>query len=318
VNATQSKSAPAASPAMRGVLSPVLTPFRADLSVDKALLTAQCQWLLRCNVGLAVFGTNSEGNSLSVSERSDLVQHLVGQGIDPTRMMPGTGGCALPDVVSLTQACLRAGVNNVLVLPPFYYKGVSDEGLFSFFSELIESVGSSDLRVYLYHIPPVSHIGFSMALIERLLNAYGPIIAGAKDSGGQWPNTATMIERFAPRGFSVFAGSENFLMRTLRAGGAGCISATANVNPAAISALCSQWTAPDADAQQERLDVVRALFAAMPMIPAMKTAVAEATGQMDWKRLRPPLVSLDEGQALQLRTSMQSAGFAMKIDYSTS
>jgi 4-hydroxy-tetrahydrodipicolinate synthase len=116
----------------------------------------------------------------------------------------------------------------------------------------------------------------------------------------------------------VFAGSENFLMRTLRAGGAGCISATANVNPAAIAALCSHWTAPDADAQQERLDVVRALFAAMPMIPAMKTAVAEATGQMDWKRLRPPLVSLDEEQAVQLRTSMQSAGFAMKIDYSTS
>jgi hypothetical protein len=193
---TQPSGAGAASLAMKGVLSPVLTPFRPDLSVHKELLTAQCQWLLNCNVGLAVFGTNSEGNSLSFGERADLVQYLVAQGIDPKRMMPGTGGCALPDVVSLTQACLRAGVKDVLVLPPFYYKGVSDDGLYAFFSELIERVGDSSLRVYLYHIPPVSQIGFSMELIEKLLNKYGPVIAGAKDSGGQWSNTASMIERF--------------------------------------------------------------------------------------------------------------------------
>ncbi|MEY4124453.1 MAG: hypothetical protein RL770_1034 [Pseudomonadota bacterium] len=135
---TQASGTAASSLAMKGVLSPVLTPFRPDLSVHKELLTAQCQWLLNCNVGLAVFGTNSEGNSLSFGERADLVQYLVAQGIDPHRMMPGTGGCALPDVVSLTQSCLRAGVKDVLVLPPFYYKGVSDEGLYAFFSELIE------------------------------------------------------------------------------------------------------------------------------------------------------------------------------------
>jgi len=304
-----------ASHAMRGVLSPVLTPFHADLSVHKELLAAQCHWLLKCNVGLAVFGTNSEGNSLSVGERSDLVQYLVAQGIAPRRMMPGTGGCALPDVVSLTKACLSAGVQDVLVLPPFYYKGVSDEGLFSFFSEVIERVGDSNLRVYLYHIPPVSQIGFSMGLIEKLLNRYGSVIAGAKDSGGQWSNTAAMIERFSHRGFSVFAGSENFLMQTMRAGGVGCISATANVNPAAISSLCSNWMAPDADAQQQRLDVVRALFAAFPMIPAMKSAVAQVTGESDWKRVRPPLISLDQTQELALQSSMKEAGFEMKIDF---
>jgi 4-hydroxy-tetrahydrodipicolinate synthase len=310
---THTAPANADSKAMRGVLSPVLTPFHADLSVHKELLAAQCHWLLKCNVGLAVFGTNSEGNSLSVGERSDLVQYLVAQGVDPRRMMPGTGGCALPDVVSLTQACLRAGVQDVLVLPPFYYKGVSDEGLFSFFSELIERVGDKNLRVYLYHIPPVSQIGFSMDLIEKLINRYGSVIAGAKDSGGQWANTAAMIERFSHRGFSVFAGSENFLMRTLRAGGAGCISATANVNPAAISSLCSNWMATDADAQQHRLDVVRALFAAFPMIPAMKAAVAQVTGKSDWKRVRPPLISLDPTQELALLNSMKEAGFEMKI-----
>jgi len=301
--------------AMKGVLSPVLTPFHPDLSVHKELLTAQCQWLLSCNVGLAVFGTNSEGNSLSFGERADLVQYLVEQGIDPRRMMPGTGGCALPDVVSLTQACLRAGVKDVLVLPPFYYKGVSDDGLYAFFSELIERVGDSSLRVYLYHIPPVSQIGFSMELIEKLLHKYGPVIAGSKDSGGQWANTAAMIERFSERGFSVFAGSENFLMRTMRAGGAGCISATANVNPAAIASLCANWTDSDADAQQQRLDLVRSLFSALPMIPAMKTAVAQTTGKADWKVVRPPLVSLTTAQETQLLGSMKDAGFSMKIDY---
>jgi 4-hydroxy-tetrahydrodipicolinate synthase len=154
-----------------------------------------------------------------------------------------------------------------------------------------------------------------MELIEKLLNKYGPVIAGAKDSGGQWSNTASMIERFSARGFSVFAGSENFLMRTMRAGGAGCISATANVNPAAISSLCANWTDSDADAQQQRLDLVRSLFSALPMIPAMKTAVAQTTGKEDWKVVRPPLISLTAAQETQLLNSMTDAGFSMKIDY---
>jgi 4-hydroxy-tetrahydrodipicolinate synthase len=154
-----------------------------------------------------------------------------------------------------------------------------------------------------------------MELIEKLLNKYGPVIAGAKDSGGQWSNTASMIERFSARGFSVFAGSENFLMRTMRAGGAGCISATANVNPAAISSLCANWTDSDADTQQQRLDLVRSLFSALPMIPAMKTAVAQTTGKEDWKVVRPPLISLTAAQEVQLLNSMKDAGFSMKIDY---
>lgn len=301
--------------AIKGILSPVLTPFRPDLSVDGDLLAAQCRWLVSCNVGLAVFGTNSEGNSLTVSERSDVVQQLVAQGIPAARMMPGTGGCALPDVVSLTTACLRSGVNSVLVLPPFYYKGVSDDGLFAFFSEVIERVGDSDMRMYLYHIPSVSQVGISLDLIDRLMMRYGPVIAGAKDSGGQWENTDAMIERFGARGFAVFAGSENFLMRTLRAGGAGCISATANVNPAAIASLCDEWQSADADARQQRLDTVRSLFSALPMIAAMKTAVAEASDRPDWKRLRPPLVPLTTAQQTQLREAMRQAGFSMSITY---
>ena len=298
---------------MKGVLSPVLTPFKADLSVDVGCLEAQCRWLLGADVGLAIFGTNSEGNSMSAAERGDVIEQLVAAGIDPLRMMPGTSACALDDAVQMTRVAVRAGVGGVLVLPPFYYKGVSDDGLFAFFSELIERVGDSALRLYLYHIPPVAQVPLSLALIERLLDRWGPVVAGIKDSGGQWDHTAALIERFAPRGFAVFAGSETFLLRTLRAGGVGCISATANVNPAAIAALARDADATDADARQQRLDSVRQVFAALPMIAAMKQAMADATGLPDWQRLRPPLVGLSPAQRETLRSAMAQAGFRIDI-----
>lgn len=298
---------------MRGVLSPVLTPFRSDLSVDVPALAAQCRWLLAADVGLAIFGTNSEGNSISTSERSDVIAQLVADGIDATRMMPGTGACALDDAVRLTRVAVQAGVGGVLVLPPFYYKGVSDDGLFAFFSELIERVGEAALRLYLYHIPPVAQVPLSLPLIERLLDRYGAVVAGIKDSGGQWANTAALIERFAPRGFAVFAGSETFLLPTLRAGGVGCISATANVNPAAIAALARHFDAPDVELRQARLDTVRQVFASLPMIAAMKQAMADATGLPDWRRLRPPLVELDAVQRETLSQAMALADFRIAI-----
>jgi 4-hydroxy-tetrahydrodipicolinate synthase len=298
---------------MSGVLSPVVTPFSDNLAVDMPRLVAHCRWLLEADVGLAVFGTNSEGNSLSIGERTAALQALTEAGLPAERMMPGTGGCAIPDVVELTRTAVEMGCGGVLVLPPFYYKGVSDDGLFAFYSEVIERVADERLRLYLYHIPPVAQVPLSLDLVGRLLDRYGSIVAGIKDSGGQWDNTAALIERFAPRGFSVFAGSENFLMRTMRAGGAGCISATANVNPAAISALCKEWQSADADARQQRLDTVRAVFSSLPMIAAMKSAIAGASGQADWKRLRPPLMQLNAEQEQQLQTNLSDAQFAMTI-----
>ena len=299
--------------AMHGVLSPVITPFRADLSVDVAVLAAQCRWLLDADVGLAIFGTNSEGNSMSVAERVDVIAALVAAGIPAARMMPGTGACALHDAVALTRSAVKAGVGGVLVLPPFYYKGVSDDGLFAFFSELIERVGDAALRLYLYHIPPVAQVPIPLAVIERLLDRYGSVVAGIKDSGGQWDNTAAMIERFAPRGFAVFAGSETFLLQTLRAGGAGCISATANVNPAAIAELYRHRDAADAEQRQQWLDQVRKVFATLPMIAAMKSAMAAATGLPDWQRLRPPLVGLTAEQQATLRSTMAQADFEIAV-----
>src|SRR6266702_4581545 len=203
---------------MKGVLSPVVTPFKADLSPDPERFIRQCRWLLSQDVGLAVFGTNSEANSLSTEEKVELLDRLVGAGVDPGRMMPGTGCCALTDSVRLTAHAMKLGCGGVLMLPPFYYKGVSDDGLFRNFAEVIERVGDRRLRIYLYHIPPVSQVPITVGLIERLLKAYPGIVAGAKDSSGDWNNTQAYLVNFASQGFDVFAGSETFLLQNMRNG----------------------------------------------------------------------------------------------------
>ena len=294
-----------------GVLAPVVTPFDADYAPDPERFARHCKWLLGNGVGLAVFGTNSEANSLAVPERIDLLEQLVAAGVDPARMMPGTGTCAMTDTVRLTAHATALGCAGVLMLPPFYYKGVSDEGLYRSYSEVIQRVGDARLRVYLYNIPPVAQVPISLALIERLLRDYPGVIAGVKDSSGDWANTKAMLERFAPQGFDVFAGSEVFLLATLRHGGRGCISATANVNPAAIDAVFRQWQGAGADAMQAGLDRVRAIFQKHPMISALKAAVAHWSGDARWRTVRPPLVELGAAQSEALVAELEAAGFAM-------
>jgi 4-hydroxy-tetrahydrodipicolinate synthase len=296
---------------IRGVLSPVVTPFRSDLSPDPEKLVRHCRWLLSNDVGLAVFGTNSEGNSLAVDEKIELLDQLVGDGIDPARMMPGTGSCAITDTARLTAHATKLGCAGVLMLPPFYYKGVSDEGLFRSFAEVIERVGDSRLRIYLYNIPPVSQVAITVPLIERLLTAYPEVIAGAKDSSGDWNNTKAYLDNFAQHGFDVFPGAETFLLRGMQSGGVGCISATANVNPRAISNLFATWGSPDAITQQARLDEIRVIFAKYPMIPALKAAIAHHGRDASWITVRPPLVELSADQNASLVGDLDNAGFTM-------
>ncbi len=296
---------------LAGIYSPVLTPFKTDLSPDTRQFVRHCQWLVKSEVGLAVFGTNSEANSLSVGERRGLLDALLAEGVPAARLMPGTGCCSITDSVELTRHATAAGVGGVLMLPPFYYKGVSDEGLFRNYSEIIQRVGDSRLRIYLYHIPPVAQVPISLGLIERLLKAYPTAIAGIKDSSGDWNNTEAMLRQFQPEGFDVFAGSEVFLLRTLRGGGAGCITATGNVNPAPMVKLYQSWQGPQADAQQAALDLTRAAFQKYPMIPAMKAAVAKYSKTPSWRTVRPPLVELGAEQEQALLQSLETIGFQM-------
>src|SRR5688572_3964539 len=296
---------------IKGVLSPVVTPFNDDLSPDADRFVAQCQWLVSQNCGLAVFGTNSEANSLSVNERIALLDSLLAGDVDPKRMMPGTGCCALTDTVRLTEHAVKAGCAGVLMLPPFYYKDVSEEGLFRSFAEVIERVGDSRLRIYLYHIPPVAVVGITPKLVERLLKAYPTAIAGMKDSSGDWSNTKKFLDAFAKQGFDVFVGSESFLLANMREGGAGCISATANVNPAMIDKLYREWKNADADEQQAALDVVRKTTGQYVMIPALKAVIAHYAKDPEWATVRPPLTELTAAQAKSVIDGLKKLNFDM-------
>jgi 4-hydroxy-tetrahydrodipicolinate synthase len=296
---------------LKGVLSPVCTPFKADLSPDPNRFVAQCQWMLGQGSGLAVFGTNSEANSLSSNERMALLDALLQGGVNPARMMPGTGCCAFTDSVRLTEHAVKAGCGGVLMLPPFYYKDVPEDGLFRTFSEIIERVADARLRIYLYHIPPVAVVGITPKLVERLMKRYPKAIAGMKDSSGDWNNTKVFLDAFAKDGFDVFVGSESFLLANMRNHGAGCISATANVNPAAIDKLYREWQSPDAEAQQAQLDVIRKTTGQYVMIPALKAVIAHFARDPEWATVRPPLVGLTAQQAQATVDNLLKLGFDM-------
>jgi 4-hydroxy-tetrahydrodipicolinate synthase len=293
------------------VLSPVLTPFKADGNPDAQKLLKQCKWLESNGVGQAVFGTNSEANSMSASQKMSALTALIEGGLNPAHMMPGTGATSIDETVNMTRHAVNLKCAGVLMLPPFYYKDVTDDGLFAYFSEVIQKVGSDALQVYIYNIPPVTKINLSLSLLERLAKEYPKTVVGMKDSSGDWAYTESVIKLLAPSGFRVYAGSEVFLMRTLRAGGVGCISATANVNPLAIADLAAHWRESNADERQAGLDKVRSVFAKYQMIAGMKTAVAHFSNDPEWLRVRPPLVQLSAEQQAQLISELKQINFTM-------
>jgi 4-hydroxy-tetrahydrodipicolinate synthase len=226
-------------------------------------------------------------------------------------LMPGTGHCAISDSIEMTRAAVELGCAGVLMLPPFYYKGVSDEGLYRNFAEVIERVGDERLQLYLYHIPPVSQVPITLGLIEKLLSKYPGIVAGAKDSSGDWSNTKAMLDAFAKDGFDVFAGSEVFLLDNMRHGGKGCITATGNINPGPIANVYRSWRSAEADKLQAGISATRKIVQKQPMIPALKASVAHFGNDPEWRTCRPPLTELTAAQEQTLVTELKAAGFSM-------
>ena len=291
------------------VFAPVVTPFAENLAVDTDRFVAFCRWLTGQGAGLALFGTNSEANSLGLAERRALLDRVLEAGIDPAQLLPGTGACALPETIELTRHAQRAGCAGALMLPPFYYKGVNDDGLFGYYANVIEAVGSADLRVLLYHIPQFTGVPISHALIERLIAAYPETVVGIKDSSGDWANTEAMLKRFP--GFAVFPASEALLTKALPLGAAGCISATANIQPHAIAQLLRAAT-PDARALCDaKVSTVRLAVQAQPMIPALKRIVAHFANDPGWVRVRPPLTQMDAAHSAALIDQLVALGFSM-------
>ena len=289
---------------LRGVFAPTLTPIRADLSIDLPAYTEFCHRLLKggCH-GLVLFGTNSEATSFSATERMAAIDAVIESGVAADRLVVGTGSASVAEAAELTRHAVESGCHGVLTLPPFYYPGVSDEGLFRSFAVVLDRVNDERLRMYFYHIPQVSGIPLSPSLLGRLADAYPGQAAGVKDSSGD-VDTLLGLHCVAAThpGFAVFCGTESLLLKNLQGGGGGCISGMANVLPHVIRDLYDNWEADDAEERQNRTNWIRdaILESGLNMIASLKVIVADQTGRPGWSRVRPPLVDLTEAEQGQL------------------
>lgn len=297
-----------AAPQFKGaVVAPMLTPFNADLSPDTALFVMHGKRLLDegC-AALAPFGTTGEANSLGMAERMALLEALIGSGIPASRLIPGTGLTSIADTATLCRHATELGVAAVMVLPPFYYKAVSDEGLYRYFAKLIEATEPGRTQIYLYHIPQVAGAGFSLALVQRLARDFPGIVIGIKDSSGDWTNTEALLRDVA--NFTVFPGNELRLVRAMKAGAAGCITATANVNAPSIAALAAQYDTADAEKREAAIDRYRLVIQSAGPIPAMKALLAASDHHPNWALVRPPLLGLPADAVARLTEQLNALG----------
>ncbi len=277
--------------APKGVYAAILTPFDARYEVDAPLLIDHAKWLLASGCdGLSMLGSTGEGNSMSTRQRIALLETLVKAGLPVARFIPGTGAASLGDVIELTRRAVQLGCGGALVLPPFYYKNPSEDGLFAAFARLIDGVADARLRLYLYHIPQFTGVPVPHAVVERLIDAYPGIVAGLKDSFGDWSYAETLLQRLP--GFAVYPGSEIFLSRVKKAGGAGCISGTVNFTAPLAAQVFAATSDGEAERLQQRLDGVRKVIESRPLVPALKAIRAEISGQAGWERVLPPFVAM--------------------------
>lgn len=270
-----------------GIYTATLTPFNQDLSVNHDLLAKHCQWLLaNGSTGIAIMGTTGEANSLSTTERKTLIEEVINRGIPAHKLMVGTGCCSMGETIELTEHALKCGTGGILMLPPFYYKQVSDDGLKDYFSQVIDRVNDNRLEIYLYHFPQMSGMHLSVSLIAALAEKYPNQVVGLKDSSGDFENMQAVMKAIPD--FKLYPGSERFLLKGLRIGSAGCISATANADIALIAQVLENWQTSEADKLQDYLTSVRATFEGKPFTAIIKQYLAAKTGCKDWKGIRPP------------------------------
>ncbi len=294
-----------------GVNAAVLTGYHADLSLDLDRMAAHSRWLLAngCN-GLGILGTTGEANSLGISERIEVMEGLVERGIPAATLLPGCGTTAIPDTVLLTKRAASLGVRGVLLLPPFFYKNPSEDGLFAYYSEVAQRVGGG-IALYFYHFPAQSAVPITLPLIERLLKAYPGTFKGIKDSTGDWANTKSYADAFAKDGFEVYCGDDSLMHANLNNNGAGCITAASNVGCAVSQRVYSNWNTAEGETAQVALTAIRKAVTSVPLIPALKSLVARNTGNADWTIIRPPHLKLTAAQEAQLFTAFDASGVTL-------
>jgi len=294
-----------------GVNCAAATPLTADGAPDFALFTRHCAALLTegCH-GLAILGTTGEANSFSVAERQALLESALASGIRGDQLLPGTTACNLPETIALTRHAVQAGAKGCLLLPPFYFKGVSTEGLYRFYAGVIEGVADPRLRIILYHIPQTSQVPITHDLIERLMTDFPTTVVGLKDSSGDPANLAAMAERF-PR-LGVLVGADALMLPLLRMGGAGCITGTANLRAADLRTLWDLWAdsarESEVSAAQDSIVAWRKLAVTYPMQSTIKAMLARTRGNLGWLNLRPPLVALNAAECAVVWEAMARLG----------
>ena len=287
----------------RGVFSAALTPLDADLNPDTTRFVAHCKRLLAegCD-GVAMLGTTGEANSFSSDERKALLEAAIAGGVAPEKLLPGTGVAALPETVALTKHALSCGVTTVVMLPPFYYKGITDEGLFASYAYAIERIGDPRLRVVLYHIPQMSAVPIPFAVIARLRDAFPGVFTGIKDSAGNLDNMTALVRDFP--GLSVLAGADPLMLPLLRQGGAGCITATSNLVASDLAFVFRHFADPamaeQVDAAQARIVAARNKASRFAQMASLKTMLGAKLNDDGWRRIRPPLLPLTEQETTAL------------------
>jgi 4-hydroxy-tetrahydrodipicolinate synthase len=294
---------------LAGVIAAMLTPLTDDLAPDHAEHVAHGQRLLAegCD-GLSPLGTSGESLSFSVRERIGILEALLEGGLAPDMLLPGTGAASTTDTIELTRHALSVGVTSVLMLPPFYYKAVSEDGLFDAFARIVEGVNDDRLRVVLYHIPPVAVVPIGYGLVARLREAFPGIFAGVKDSSGDFANMAGYIDRFP--GFAVLSGSEPLLKPVLEYGGAGSITGCSNLIAPDLAIVTRDYADParaaEVNAAFRRLGRARAAIISRPNISVMKSILARRTGRESWRNVRPPLSPLDDAAVVEIADALDA------------
>jgi len=295
---------------IKGLISPILSPFDNSLNFNQEMYNELAKDLLSTGCsGLAPFGTTGEALSVSNDERMQALENLIKSGVSPDKLIPGTGLCNFPDTVKISRHAVELGCKGVMTLPAFYFKDVTDEGLFQYYEKLIDEINHPNLKIYLYHIPQVSGVGLSIPLVKKLRSTYPDIIVGIKDSSGVWENTEQLL---SIDGLIVYPGAELPVIDAIKLGGPGCISATANFNPTNIAKVIElshdrKWD----QAEEVHKDVkeVRYLFQDYSAIPAQKAMLAIKYKDKRWKNIRPPLVQISEQRSSELEEKLRNHGF---------
>ncbi len=292
---------------MSGIIAPILTSLNNDLSFNAELYLRHAHGLLEQGMhALVPFGTTGEALSMSVEERILALDTLIDGGVDPATLMPGAGLCNLPETLKLVRHAVDRGCAAVMVLPPFFYKDASDDGIYQHFVQLIEQVNNPNLKICLYHIPAMAGMGFSPTLTARLAQQFSNTVVAYKDSSGDFENTRAIVA--AAPDIAVFPGAETFLKAGLENHCAGCISATCNINPQGIIRVFDVATGACEGAVNQLNDemlMIRKMVESYAPIPAMKAVLADKYGDERWRNVRPPLLQISPTQSNELIAALQ-------------